>query len=80
MRSEARLSEITGRGVVYGNQTLEEAYVSRTGFGASKFELDGRVTSYGAIATGEFEMLSDTVERFAGRPPMTLRTFLESAR
>ncbi len=73
----ALMSDITGQKVIYENETLEEAYASRSGFGAPQFEIDGWVTSYSGIAAGEFEVLSDSVERFAGHPPMTLKAFLE---
>ncbi|GMG82392.1 SDR family oxidoreductase [Paralimibaculum aggregatum] len=72
----ALLGEATGRPVAYVKETIEEAYASRAGFDAPKFELDGWVTSYAGIAAGEFAVLSDTVERFAGHPPMSLRAFL----
>nr|WP_067290237.1 hypothetical protein [Marinobacterium profundum] len=45
-------------------------------FKAPQFELDGWVSSYSAIAVGEFEVLSDTVERFTGRAPMSLKAYL----
>jgi uncharacterized protein YbjT (DUF2867 family) len=70
------LTEVTGTRVTYQNETLEEAYASRAGFDVPQLEIDGWVTSYSGIAAGEFEVLSDTVERFAGHPPMTLRAFL----
>jgi len=79
-QAAARLTEVTGRPVTYQNETLEEAYASRAGFDVPQFEIDGWVTSYSGIAAGEFEVLSDTVERFAGHPPMTLKAFLESRR
>ncbi len=75
----ALLTEITGRKVTYHNETLEQAFASRAGFDASPFEIDGWVTSYSAIAAGEFDVLSDTVERFTGHQPITLKAFLESA-
>lgn len=74
------LREVTSEKITYENQTLEEAYASRAGLGVSKFEIDGWVTSYSAIAAGEFEVVSDTVERFTGHPPMTLKAFLQSNR
>lgn len=77
-QAAALLAEVTGRKIVYQNETLEEAYASRAGFDATQSEIDGWVTSYSAIAAGEFEVLSDTVERFTGHPPITLRAFLES--
>jgi hypothetical protein len=36
------------------------------------------VTSYAAIAAGELEVVSDVVERVAGRPPTTLERFLRA--
>lgn len=72
------LTETTGSPVIYENETLEQAYASRTHFDVPAFEIEGWISSYRAIAAGEFEVLSDTVERFAGHRPMTLRAFLES--
>ena len=77
-QAAALLTQTTGRNVAYRNETLEQAYASRAGFDAPQFEIDGWVTSYSAIAAGEFEVLSDTVERFTGTAPITLRAFLES--
>ncbi|WP_217645450.1 SDR family oxidoreductase [Oceanisphaera psychrotolerans] len=74
----ALLSEISGQQVTYMEETQAEAYASRAGFKAPQFELDGWVSSYSGIAAGEFEVLSDTVERFTGHPPMTLKAFLEN--
>ena len=75
-QAAALLTEVTGQTVTYRNETLAEAYASRAGFDVPKFEIDGWVTSYSGIAAGEFEVLSDTVERFTGQPPMTLKAFL----
>ncbi|MEZ5594052.1 MAG: SDR family oxidoreductase [Gammaproteobacteria bacterium] len=79
-QAAALLTEVTGQTVTYRNETLAEAYASRAGFDVPQFEIDGWVTSYSGIAAGEFEVLSDTVERFTGQPPMTLKTFLASRR
>ncbi|TWU23408.1 Quinone oxidoreductase 2 [Novipirellula galeiformis] len=76
-QAAALLTEVSGNPVVYQNETLEEAYASRAHIDAPQFEIEGWVTSYSGIAAGEFEVVSDTVERFAGHLPMTLRAFLE---
>ncbi len=38
----------------------------------------GWVTSYAGMAAGEFEVLSDIVERFVDHPLITLKAFLKS--
>jgi len=76
----AVLSETQAEPVVFLNETLEEAYASRAHYGAPEFEVEGWVTSYYAIAQGELEVLSGTVERLAGHPPVSLRAFLEGVR
>ena len=77
MREAAEeLSKATGRTVGYHAETLDEAYASRAGYGAPDWEVTGWVTTYAAVATGELDVVSDTVERVAGHPPMDLAEFL----
>jgi NAD(P)H dehydrogenase (quinone) len=70
------LSRVTGRNITYYAETLEEAYESRASYGAPDFEVEGWVTSYAAIAAGEMDVVSDTVSKLAGHPPITLANFL----
>ena len=70
------LSRATGRSITYHGETLEEAYASRASYGAPEFEVEGWVTSYVAIATGEMNVVSDTVYKLTGHEPMTLTDFL----
>ncbi|WP_404308798.1 SDR family oxidoreductase [Neorhodopirellula lusitana] len=72
----AIVSDITGKPITFQNETVEEAFASRAKFNATPFEIEGWVSSYQAIAAGEFAVLSDTVERFTGRLPLTLREHL----
>ena len=72
----AVLSEFAGRPVTYVEQTLDEAYESRRPSGAPEWEIEGWVTSYAAIAAGDFERVSDTVATIAGHPPRSLADFL----
>jgi NAD(P)H dehydrogenase (quinone) len=72
------LSNVTGREVRFVNETLEEARESRAGSGAPDWEIEGWVTSYAQIATGEMDVVADTVERVAGHPPLTLEEYLRA--
>jgi NAD(P)H dehydrogenase (quinone) len=70
------LSRVTGREVAYHPETIEEAYESRSSYGAPEWEVEGWVTSYAAIAAGELDVVSDTVGELTGRLPMGLAEFL----
>jgi NAD(P)H dehydrogenase (quinone) len=72
------LTRLSGREVVYVEETLEEARASRAPSGAPDWEIEGWVTSYAAIAAGELDVVTDTVERLAGHEPLTLPEFLEA--
>ncbi|MDX6743330.1 SDR family oxidoreductase [Actinocorallia sp. A-T 12471] len=63
-------------GVRYVDETIEDAYASRDVYGAPEWEVEGWVTSYQAIATGEMSAVSPTVERATGRAPIGLARFL----
>jgi len=73
------LTEVLGEPVRYEDETLEQAYTSRASFGAPDWEVTGWVTSYAAIATGELEVVADTVEKVTGRPPVAPREYLRKA-
>jgi NAD(P)H dehydrogenase (quinone) len=75
----AILSEALGEPVRYEAETLEQAYASRASFGAPDWEVTGWVTSYAAIATGELEVVTDTVEMLTGRSPVSPRDYLRMA-
>jgi NAD(P)H dehydrogenase (quinone) len=71
-----QLSEAAGRQVEFRNETLSEAYASRAHHGAPDFEIDGWVTSYAAIATGEMDVATDAVPQLTGHPALSLREYL----
>lgn len=73
----AELSRVTGRDIVYVDETIEEAWESRRPTGAPDWEIEGWITSYLAVANGEMDVVSDTVERLAGHPPISLPEYLE---
>jgi NAD(P)H dehydrogenase (quinone) len=71
------LAEAAARlGVEYVDESIEEAYASRAAYGAPDWQVEAWVTTYEAIARGELDVLSDTVERLAGHPPRTLEDFV----
>jgi len=57
------MSRLTGKPIVFRDETLEEAYASRASYGAPDWEVEGWVTSYLAIAVGELAAVSDDVRR-----------------
>ena len=71
-----QLSKFSGRPVTYRNESLEEAYASRSSYGAPQFEVDGWVTSYACIATGEMDIVSDTIPRLTGHVAQSLPEYL----
>jgi uncharacterized protein YbjT (DUF2867 family) len=71
------LSRVTGRAISYQEETLEEARESRRPTGAPAFAIEGWVTSYAAIATGEMGIISDAVRRLTGHEPRSLRDYLD---
>jgi uncharacterized protein YbjT (DUF2867 family) len=73
----AVMTEATGRPVSFREETLEEAYASRAGLGEA-WEVEGWVTSYAAIAAGDFDAVSDAVTRLTGHEPGTLREWLRA--
>ncbi|HKX76127.1 MAG TPA: SDR family oxidoreductase [Acidimicrobiia bacterium] len=72
----AILSEFSGRNIGYYPETVEEAYRSRAVYNAPQFEVEGWVTSYLAVATGELAEVSDDVAVVTSHRPVSLREFL----
>ena len=62
--------------VSYHPETLPEAYESRARYGAPDWEVEGWVTSYAAIATGEMDVVTDHIVRLAGHPPLSMPEYL----
>ena len=62
----------------YEEETVEEAWESRRASGAPDWMIEGWVTSYLSIAAGELDLVTDTVERLAGHPPVDLADWLRS--
>jgi NAD(P)H dehydrogenase (quinone) len=72
----ALVSEFTEHPVVYEEETLEQARASRASYGAPDWEVEGWITTYTAIAAGEFDVVTDHVRRLTGHEPVSAREFL----
>ena len=72
----AIISKVTGRQVRYQDETIDEAYASRAGYGAPAWQVDAWVSTYTAIAAGELAEVTDDVEGVTGHPPISLRALL----
>lgn len=70
------LSLASGREVHYEEETLEEARASRSPSGAPDWEIEGWVTSYAAIATGEMNVVSTAVRDLTGHGPAGFSEYL----
>ena len=72
----ATISTVTGKGVSYYPETVREAYQSRSGYGAADWQLDAWVSTYSAIAAGEFAGVSTAIPDITGHSATTLETVL----
>jgi uncharacterized protein YbjT (DUF2867 family) len=73
----AALAEITGREIVFRDQTPDGARASRSGSGAP-WEIEGWVSSYLAAANGELARVSGAAAKLNGREPQSLLSFLRT--
>ena len=69
----------TGRAVSYHDETVEEAYESRRRWEAPDWQYDAWVSTYLAVAAGDMERVSPSVEELTGQPPQSLAEFLAGA-
>ena len=70
------LTGVVGRPISYHAETLDEARATRAG--VPGWQLEGWVSSYLAIATGEAAVTSHTIEAITGTRPMTFEQFLHA--
>ena len=71
-----RLAAFYGKPVEYIDETLEEAWESRRSTGAPDWMIEAWISTYTAVAKGELDGVTDTVERVTGRPPIDLEEML----
>ncbi|WP_125616792.1 SDR family oxidoreductase [Specibacter cremeus] len=70
------VSAASGREVKFHNESVPEAYESRTRWPAPQWQYDAWVSTYTAIAAGELAALSGDVQRITGHRPESLAQFL----
>jgi NAD(P)H dehydrogenase (quinone) len=73
------LSDHLGRTVSYVPETIEEAYASRTSYGAPQWQVEGWVSTYLAIAAGELAAVTEDIPEVTGHPAMSLKQALAAA-
>lgn len=73
------LSDHLGRTVSYIPETIEEAYASRTSYGAPQWQVEGWVSTYLAIAAGELAAVIEDIPEVTGHPAMSLKQALAAA-
>jgi uncharacterized protein YbjT (DUF2867 family) len=66
-------------GARFEDETDEQAYASRAGYGAPEWEVRGWVTSYQAIRDGSLDVISPAVRELTGRAPTALAEYLAQA-
>ncbi|WP_375385493.1 SDR family oxidoreductase [uncultured Microbacterium sp.] len=66
----------TGRPVTFYDETIDEAYASRAKWNAPDWQNDAWVSTYTAIARGEFAEVTTDIFDITGVPPLTLADFL----
>ena len=75
----ATMSEISAKEISFHDETMDEAWASRrVSSGAEDWEIEGWVASYLAIAAGDLDVVTDTVQRIAGHEPVTLEEFVRA--
>ena len=72
----ATISRVRGRHITFHNETLDEAYGSRAGYGAPDWQLDAWVSTYTAIASNIMAPVSQDIETITGNAPMHLEAYL----
>jgi uncharacterized protein YbjT (DUF2867 family) len=75
----ATITAVTGRPVRFVDETIEEAYASRSGYGAPRWQVDAWVSTYTAIAAGDLAVVSSAVPDLTGHPARTLAEVLRAA-
>jgi NAD(P)H dehydrogenase (quinone) len=75
----AIVTATTGRTVAFVDETLDQAYASRAGYGAPDWQVDAWVSTYTSVAAGELALVSDDIERLTGHPATSLEQLLRSS-
>jgi uncharacterized protein YbjT (DUF2867 family) len=74
----ATMARVTGKPIRFVDETLEQAWESRRPSGAPDWEIEGWISSYVAIASGDLDVVSDTVPRIAGHAAVRLEDYVRA--
>jgi uncharacterized protein YbjT (DUF2867 family) len=72
----ATITRVTGRSVVFADETEDEARASRAHYGAPEWELRAWISTYLAIRDGSLDLASPDFETLVGRPATSLAEHL----
>ncbi len=72
------MRRLTGKPVLFQDETDEEAFASRRVFGAPDWEVRGWVSSYWAIREGKVQGVSPAVRELTGHDPVALADYLRA--
>lgn len=70
------LMRFVGSPISYYPETMDEAWASRALYGAPDWEVEGWISSYAAIASGDLDVVSDTIRTLTGHEAQSLDQFL----
>ncbi|WP_270450363.1 NmrA family NAD(P)-binding protein [Kocuria marina] len=73
------MTRVTGQDHRYEPETLDEARASRAGYDPEPWQLEGWLSTYTAIASGELSRVTDDVETLTGHAPRSLEDVLRGA-
>jgi len=70
------LMRFVGSPISYYPETMDEAWASRAMYGAPDWEVEGWISSYTAIASGELDVVTDAIRTLTGKQAQSLDQFL----
>jgi NAD(P)H dehydrogenase (quinone) len=72
----ATMAEVTGKRIQFEDETVERAWESRRPSGAPDWEIEGWISSYLAIGSGDLDVVTSTVRDVAGHDAVSLEQYL----
>ena len=74
----ATMADVTGKRIRFEDETVEQAWESRRPAGAPDWEIEGWISSYLAIRSGDLDVVSGTVADVAGHDALSLEQYLRA--
>jgi NAD(P)H dehydrogenase (quinone) len=71
-----RMTALTNKFFEYQQETEEDAYASRAGYEAPKWQVDAWVSTYLAVAEGELDVLTESTKLLTGHEPTSFEKFV----